>query len=415
MNQIEIELLDKCIEMILVGASPDDCIKRYPDLPQEVLINLKIASEMFQLGEFTVPADMMSESRKNLLEQAARYRETNEQKSQSQGKYPWFTHLLRGIEIKPSLKLMAGRVIVVLGLTALLIIFSRGLVITSAKSLPGDSLYPIKRAVEDIRVYLTANQTNKQVYEEDYNLERVGEVIKLLELNRVQQISFEGIVEGMTSTQWNVSGIPVNIHSDTTLPSGLGVEGKFVFGMTVEVEGYTNGMGAVDAKEIHLRVYQVKGTVEKIENNSWQISGIKIPINSATKIEGGIVVGDQVVALVQWEDNGLFAASIQTISQVTPLPIIRQTPINTPVPEDATQIYESEHDLPEITISPEPSERPETQDQEEQQEVSEPTSEEEHVATPVPETTHESEHEDSSATPEHHETPVPTDTHEGEP
>ena len=85
--------------------------------------------------------------------------------------------------------------------------------ITSAKSLPGDSLYPVKRAVEDITVYLVPSREIRQEYEVNYSQQRVDEVNRLIVLHRIQTISFEGVLEDKSSSNWIVSGIPVTIQT----------------------------------------------------------------------------------------------------------------------------------------------------------------------------------------------------------
>jgi hypothetical protein len=413
MNQIDIQQLDKCIQMMFDGASLDDCKKLYPNLSNEVIANLELAIATMELGKFEISTEQMNKNRDALLEKARDYRENIADLSLR--KTSWLAGLLNRIPKSQPIMQFAGRMVIVLVITATLVIFSRGLVITSAKSLPGDTLYPIKRAVEDIRVYLTANQSNKHAYEEDYNLERVGEVIRLLAINRVQKISFEGTVEEMTSSRWTVSGISVNIQPDTTMLAGLSNISNFTIGSVVEVEGITDGMGSVDAKEIHLRQYELEGKVEIIDSNTWQISGFKIPVSSGTKIENGIVVGDTVLVLINSEDDGLYAASIQIKGQPIQNPEIQPPLISTPIPNDEIITPQMETKEPEETINPDQPESAATQAPEEGYDNPAPTSEDSQISTPVPERTDEHEHEDGSSTPEYHQTPEPTDTHEGEP
>jgi hypothetical protein len=138
----------------------------------------------------------------------------------------------------------------------------------------------------------------------------VDEVVRLLGIARVQQISFEGIVNLISDNQWIVSSIPVSIQPNTEIVSGSAGIKAIEQGMRVEVEGVTNSQSLVIANEIHLREYQFIGTVEGIGADYWQISGIKLLITSNTPIDPGIQVGDIVAVLIRSEDSGLYALAI---------------------------------------------------------------------------------------------------------
>lgn len=413
MIQSEIDELEKCIDILMHGGTIEDCFSQFPDLSPEVQDNLKTANEMIRLSENEISPELMARSRARMIERAASYR--GMRRNQKPGEEKWLLKLKRAFSILPSSTLLAGRVLIVIGITVLLIIFSRGLMITSAKSLPGDSLYPVKRAVEDIQVYLSPNQQHRLEHEENFNQVRVGEVISLLDLKRTQQVSFEGILEKKGKNQWIVSGITVAIQPETKFINGITGTEEFSLGSSVEVEGTTNSTGGVNAKEIHLREYLFDGEVEKIDQSAWQISGYKISVNSGTKIEDGIHIGDSVVVLLHSADDGFYALSIHVEGQVTPTPQIQPSPLSTPLSEgDSTEIYNMEQHDPIQSIN---TETMESQDNEEEEMNSTPvvTSEDEHISTPVPQNTEEPEYEDKSNTPENQESPELTDTHEGEP
>ena len=155
MNQREIDALEKCIEQVNAGIPVEECLNQTTDLTPEMVEILKHTSDLMRLGENQVSAEQMKRSLAKLLSQAEKMsveetKSTPERRPVSLGMR--IGELLRGgLLLRPVLSRMA----LVLGITALLILLSGGLVITSAKSLPGDSLYPVKLAVEDITVYLS--------------------------------------------------------------------------------------------------------------------------------------------------------------------------------------------------------------------------------------------------------------------
>jgi hypothetical protein len=154
MNQREIDALKKCIEQVKAGMPVEDCIIQSSDLSPEAIDILKTTKVLMSLGENQATNEQMKRSLVTVLSHAARLRTegnpaTPEPISLSQGVR--IREFLRG---GASFRPIISRMALVLGITAILILISGGLVITSAKSLPGDSLCPVKLAVEDITVYL---------------------------------------------------------------------------------------------------------------------------------------------------------------------------------------------------------------------------------------------------------------------
>jgi len=353
MNQRHLDAFDKCMELLEAGIPLEDCFIKYPDLEPEMREILKTAKKVMDLRDEQVPIEAINRSRIKLLSRA-KLLVSGKQNTSVFG-VQWFIKPIRRIVNGFSrLSPLAGRLVLVSGITGVLILFSSGLVITSAKSLPGDSLYPVKRAVEDISVHLVPNSETRSVYEINYSQQRVEEVKRLIELKRIQRISFEGILESISSTSWIISGIPVNINATTTIVNGPGGTQFFEPGSAVEVEGITNVQGWVVANEIHLREYQYIGMVEKIFTKYWQISGIKFIITSGTQIDIGIQEGDDVTVLVRSEDSGLHALAIlhdvhPNVTPIMPQPNLT-TPMSSQVPEsNIEEDHQITGDLDEIS------------------------------------------------------------------
>jgi hypothetical protein len=325
MNQREIDALEKCFEQVNAGVPVEECINQSNDLSPEMTEMLKTASDLMKLGDIPVSDEQMKRSLTKFLTTADKL--NTEQSSSSTEHQPLtlgtrIRELLRpGVLRKP----LFSRMALVLGFTAVLLLLSGGLVITSAKSLPGDSLYPVKLAVEDMTVYLVPIREIRLEYEVNYSQQRVNEVNRLIALHRTQQISFEGVLNKDSSNNWTVSGIPVTIQPVTTFVGVLNIAEPFVNGSVVEVEGITNSEGGVTANEIHLRQYPFTGIVENIDKNSWQISGIKLLITTQSRIGDGIKVGDEVDVLIRSEDDGLYALSITSTNQPASISITKPT------------------------------------------------------------------------------------------
>ena len=331
------DALEASIKLMEAGIPLEDCLKEYPGFAPELRKLLKTAEVVKDLRVENIPVEQVYENRKKLLAHAESLRLEKTQGFRS-STFEWLFNLIKYfMHSLKQLRPVAGRLVLALGLAGLFIFLSGGLLVTSAKSLPGDSLYPVKRAVEDIKVYLAPSGEVRHGYEHMYQQQRVDEVVKLLGLMREQRISFEGIITSMNDSQWSVSGIPVNYQSDSTTISGVDKIDAYETGMRIEVEGKTSSQGWVLADEIHLREYQFNGTVENISQDEWQVSGSPLLITSSTQIEHGIKVGDEVTVFIRSEDNGQFALEILRELAPTATPIgVKPTEITPTANEEPT-------------------------------------------------------------------------------
>lgn len=85
----------------------------------------------------------------------------------------------------------------------------------AAGSLPGDALYPLKRAAERARLALTANNESRARYLAQLAAQRRDEVARLLHEGREGQVLFEGRLEATAEGQWVIEGIPVVFDANT--------------------------------------------------------------------------------------------------------------------------------------------------------------------------------------------------------
>ena len=195
MKQRMLDELEKCIELMETGVPIGEYIKKFPDLSPELRNILETAKDVGNLREEQISDDGMNRSRTKLLSRIKQLDPAEEQGGWLITLRHTIVNIRRTIYGIFSPRPFLGRLILAMMITGVFILFSRGIVITSAKSLPGDTFYPIKRAVEDISVYLVPDHEVRQEYEDNYSLHRVEEVKSLLAINRMQQISFEGVLE----------------------------------------------------------------------------------------------------------------------------------------------------------------------------------------------------------------------------
>ncbi len=352
MNHKLEEALEACLKSMQAGQSVDECLNRFPDLAPDLRDLLKTADVIKRLHPDTIPEEGRIRCRQALLTKAEAL--AGEDRHIISGR-------LAGRIVSPvrsffqsirAVNPIMSKFTVALGIALIFVIFSGGLLISSAKSLPGDSLYPVKLAVENIRVHLAPNGEMRQEYEVNYNQQRVEEVQRLLGLERQQKISFEGTIISIDGSEWIVSGILVDVEAKTIIVAAPGNIMRAEPGMTVEIEGITNTQGYVTADEIHIREYHFIGKVEKINTSSWEISGISLNITSSTHIESGIQVGDEVAVLVSSQDNGLYALAILRNAQPATSSSTQQAPHRLPqeelLSEQDTEEYQIDGGLDNI-------------------------------------------------------------------
>lgn len=299
------DALEECLHMMEKGASLDECLAAYSGIAGDLRPALEAAYYSQQKIDTSIPWEAMNRSRTKILGLAAQLRQARPQR-----------HFWLGFP-----RLAVSLVI----LAVLLLTTSGSLFVASAKSLPGDKLYPVKRAVADLRINLTTSTEHKSKVETQYRSQRISEVQQLLDLQLVRKITFEGIVEKITDDQWIVSGIPVSVNKDTIYI------GSITVGMLIEVEGSTEKNGYISGDELHLREYQMAGIVEKIARQEWVIAGIPVRITSNTQIGFGIGEGDVVLMLVSSEgDQALYAKAILNLG--APTETVSPAQIMTPIP-----------------------------------------------------------------------------------
>lgn len=377
------EALDACLQAMDEGATLEKCLGMYPELVDELRPTLEAAYAARSLAEIDVPVEAMNRSRTRLLGKAAALR------NGKQPKRAW-----AGI---PRLAFSIFLAV------ALFIVTSGSFLAASAKSLPGDKLYPVKRAVEDLRVQLSSGEVHQYEVESEYRQLRIEEVQDLLAMQQQRDISYSGVVEEMAGEYWLVSGIAVRVTNDTVMI------GEISAGMLVEVEGSTEPDGYVLAQEIHLQEYQFSGTVEEIKDSEWVISGVALKIVSGTQIGPDIRVGDAVLVLARSEDDAVWKAmAILSLEarDATPIPtsggVGQELETETPESEDHSGA-ENDEEAPEAAAS-EVIESSEAEGTPEADKSDEDSSSNEDESTPdVKEVDEISDTGSSSATEEHQE------------
>lgn len=227
MSERLFDALETCLQALEQGETIDVARARFPALAADLRPILEAALHARTLGGLPLPEGIQRRGRARLLQRAAEMREAKRAPRRS-----WL------IQFRP---------LVAAFLLLLIFISSTGLVRASSVTLPGDSLYPIKRTWEDVRLVFAFNPQERETIELEYETERVHEISELLAEGRAELISFSGYVTAQTDRQWTVSGIPVAITPQTVLPGE-----PVTVGTAVTVYGMTTLAGSVEAHSINV-------------------------------------------------------------------------------------------------------------------------------------------------------------------
>jgi hypothetical protein len=277
------EAFDICLQAMMTGASLESCLRLYPELAADLRPALEAAVLLHQPEVVAEPAAVIR-SRNRMLAQAAQARTRR-----------------RRAAISRPLPRMA------FALAALLVAFTAGwggLTTAAAQSLPGETLYPVKRAQEVIQLQMVRDSQERKELERAYNGRREAEARELLRLGRMGPVTFEGVVENLEASYWQISGLAIALSDQTV------VEGIVKPGDSVIVTGTTRPEGDILASKVRLHTYQLRGTVDQLAPGAWTIAGRPLMLLPSTQIQPDIQVGDAVLTLVEVSETGAHVARV---------------------------------------------------------------------------------------------------------
>ncbi|MGB7876968.1 MAG: DUF5667 domain-containing protein, partial [Anaerolineales bacterium] len=296
MNEKMYEALEVCLSALETGVDIETVLKLYPHLADELRPVLETAVEAQSLAIPAVPEAAMKRGRARVLQHAAGMRETAPKPRRRWSMFA-FPRLATSLTI------------------ALLFLLSgTGLVSASSGTIPGDSLYPVKRSWEDLRLFFMFSPEGREGLESAFEQERLDEISELLTEGRNETIAFAGLVTAQSNESWKVSGITVMITASSHLPAD-----SVSVGAPVMVIGHTNAQGFVEVDTLDVLgpgaslppfepseggepqehgnapdvngdqqpeklgelTHEFQGVVEAINGNIWTINGQRVNVEFA--------------------------------------------------------------------------------------------------------------------------------------
>jgi hypothetical protein len=222
------DALEICLQALEQGGTVESCLARFPALAGELRPILEMAAQARSAAVTEVPPAVLRRGKARLLQAAAELRE------QAQA---------------PRKRWQLGRTFRLALASLAMIIFlltgGTGLVNASSGTLPGDSLYPVKRGWEGVRLVFVVDPKAKAQLENEYEQERVQEINTLYHDGRMEQVNFQGMVEAQQADFWTIAGLQIAIEGETVFDS------QIVPGSLVQVVGETDD-GMIKAQRISL-------------------------------------------------------------------------------------------------------------------------------------------------------------------
>ena len=285
MNEKELsDRLDELLEHLHAGIPIEHILKDYPAQSAELVPLLEAAAEIRQLtANLPDITEAQSRSRAIFLSEAAKVNPTARRKR---------VRLSLPFRLTGSIVLVMGFLLAITGLA-------------SANSLPGEQLYPLKLAIEQAQIGLTADPTARLQLQQTFEQQRSGEVSALIQQGRNQQVTFYGFVAIPKQGPIEVAGLPV------TLPPEQAKNIIQLAGSYVAVTGKTGSKGVVAVGKIHIKTVQLDGPIQNMQENHWKVNNLDVILNSNTEIQGKPKNGQHVyINATRLQDGKLMAVAI---------------------------------------------------------------------------------------------------------
>jgi uncharacterized membrane protein YgcG len=338
--QLEIKLIE-CLSLLEQGEPLDRILARFPDDTASLRPLLETA-EALSTMRMEPSEHARVASRRAFLNQAAERRAT-----------------------LPRSFLLTRRLAIAVGALVLAIAFASGTVSASASALPNQTLYPVKRAVEDVQLMLAAGTARSELVGR-FEQRRRDEVRALIADGEAAAVAFDGSLDAIQGDRWMVSGVVIRVTPATR------ISGTPMIGWRVNVQGRT-ASGQFSATSIDIvpnsgppptatpthtpqptathtpqptathtptpaptatpqpvptappptqpavptkapqpaQEIEFGGVVENV-GRAWTVDGTRFEVNNQTEIRGQIGVGDHVkVRAVRLVDGRLIARRIE--------------------------------------------------------------------------------------------------------
>jgi len=223
MNEKMYDILESCLQELDNGVDMENILARYPKFGGELRPILKASLQAKEMAASAPSQSTVIRGRTRLMQRVAELREE---------------------KIAPRKRVipLLQRIAISFALTATLLLSGTGLVGASSSALPGQRLYPVKRGWEDLRLFFTFNEENRDSLEREFEDERLHEVNELLSEDEHSLVDFSGVFMTKNSVTY-VSEVQVIFPASAPLPNE---------GATLHIAGWTTEHGYVEVARFEI-------------------------------------------------------------------------------------------------------------------------------------------------------------------
>jgi len=186
-------ILVECVDDIKAGRSSiEDCLDRYPSVREQLEPLLRIALEIREPPDVKPSPSFKVKARVWLMDQI--------HGRQAVTKWPWsrYDSQVMPIPLRRRFSMASVILVIILTLSAL----GGGTVYAAQDSLPGDTIYTVKLATEQVRMMLPGDDVAKAERALGFVERRMGEIETLAERGRLQDMSLgvQGYNDALNTT-----------------------------------------------------------------------------------------------------------------------------------------------------------------------------------------------------------------------
>ena len=324
-------LFETCLSRLEAGEDLEAILASYPERADKLRPLLLAAIKARQSGKpIRVPASAQVDSRTRFLIEASQIQERKQHGLFFQLRYA--------------------------GVTALIVLFIAagiyGTAVASTQTVPGETLYPVKRAVEQAQLALTDDQVARLQLEEEFDRRRVAETAALAKTGRPEKVALAGQLIEKPEQGYSVGGLKLALDPEEEALA------RSLSGSYVEVEGVVRGEEGVEVEKLELRLFNISGTLQAISSTEWTVSGVKVLIMDNTQITGTPAVGKKVeMTALHNLDEYFLALSVRVTGkgsngQEVPPPSQDGSDEATPEARGTTLIPLGSESTPAVTLKP---------------------------------------------------------------
>ena len=240
------KILDECISAMKNGSTLEACLEKYPEHAEELHGFLTTVSMIKAMPKAEVSLAVRRESERRMLET---FHNKELEKPVSKSIFTRYTQR-RPVDQQPDVvrkervKMKNKFSYLIAGLVLTIIIATTGVTVASANALPGETLYPVKNSLQQVRMFLTFSEEGRAELEEEFHQELIEDVMAVMDDGSDVDVEFTGIIEEISDDYIVVDGVKVMFDENTKMPEYLEI------GMLVEVEGHVMEDGSLLAYSV---------------------------------------------------------------------------------------------------------------------------------------------------------------------